>query len=67
MLPVPESKRLIPGAKTEFSVRSCPMGQLVQFETLPSAAAGKRPGVAPMPPTKLRGEPRLRFRHALPV
>ncbi|TKT83053.1 GNAT family N-acetyltransferase [Aquamicrobium sp. LC103] len=44
-----------------------PLMSFVHPENLPSQAVAKRLGAAPMPPTTLRGEPRLQFRHALPA
>ncbi|WP_309082745.1 GNAT family N-acetyltransferase [Chelativorans sp.] len=44
-----------------------PLMSFVHPENLPSQAVAKRLGAVPMPPTTLRGEPRLRFRHVLPA
>ncbi|WEX09718.1 GNAT family N-acetyltransferase [Chelativorans sp. AA-79] len=44
-----------------------PLMSFVHPENLPSQAVAKRLGATPLPPTTLRGEPRLRFRHVLPA
>ncbi|MCT7376487.1 GNAT family N-acetyltransferase [Chelativorans salis] len=44
-----------------------PLMSFVHPENLPSQAVVKRLGATPLPPTTLRGEPRLRFRHAVPA
>ena len=53
-----------------WSARSLGLPPLMSFvhpENLPSQAVAKRLGASPMPPTVLRGEPRLQFRHVMPV
>lgn len=44
-----------------------PLMSFVHPENLPSQAVIKRLGATPLPPTTLRGEPRLRFRHVVPA
>lgn len=44
-----------------------PLMSFVHPDNLPSQAVIRRLGASPLPSTELRGEPRLRFRHILPV
>ncbi|WP_159587622.1 GNAT family N-acetyltransferase [Chelativorans xinjiangense] len=44
-----------------------PLMSFVHPENLPSQAVVERLGAMPLPPTTLRGEPRLCFRHAVPA
>lgn len=44
-----------------------PLMSFVHPENLPSQAVLNRLGATPLPPTTLRGEPRLQFRHVLPA
>ncbi|MDX8449892.1 GNAT family N-acetyltransferase [Mesorhizobium captivum] len=44
-----------------------PLMTFIHPENLPSQAVAKRLGATPLPPTTLRGEPRLFFRHRLPA
>ncbi|WP_246727871.1 GNAT family N-acetyltransferase [Chelativorans sp. Marseille-P2723] len=48
-------------------LRLPPLMSFVHPENLASQAVIKRLGGVPLPPTTLRGEPRLRFRHILPT
>ncbi|MFC6490406.1 GNAT family N-acetyltransferase [Nitratireductor sp. GCM10026969] len=44
-----------------------PLISFMHPENLPSQAVAKRLGATPLPPTTLRGEPRLCFRHTVPA
>ncbi|MDS1136957.1 GNAT family N-acetyltransferase [Nitratireductor indicus] len=48
-------------------LRLPPLMSFVHPDNLASQAVARRLGAEPMPPTELRGEPRLRFRHSVPA
>ena len=64
MVPALESERLILRA---WRKDDSPAVATMPGKNLPSQAVAKRLGAIPLSPTTSRGEPRLRFRHRLPV
>ncbi|WP_163265235.1 GNAT family N-acetyltransferase [Chelativorans alearense] len=68
MTPVLESERLVlRGWRKDDLLGLPPLMSFVHPENLPSQAVVERLGATPLPPTTLRGEPRLCFRHAVPA
>jgi len=57
----------MPGAWAAEELRLPPLMSFVHPDNLALQAVARRLGAEPMPPTELRGEPRLRFRHSVPA
>jgi hypothetical protein len=64
MVPAVESERLVPCVSRKDDFPACTS---TAEKNPPSQAVAKRWGASHLPPATLRGQPRLCFRHRLPV